>query len=64
LEHLSPIASLERGYAIVRSTKGGVLTDAGKVQQGDELQILLHRGAIGARVVDTDSKNDFEPESP
>jgi len=63
LEHLSPIGSLERGYAIVRDTNGGVLTDSGQTQSGDLVQILLHRGAIDATVVGTETKNEFEPES-
>ena len=63
LDHLSPIGSLERGYAIVRDTNGGVVTDSGQTQTGDSVQILLHRGAIDATVVGTETKNEFEPES-
>ena len=63
LEHLSPIGSLERGYAIVRDKKGGVITDSSRAHQGDFVQILLHRGAIDATVVGTETKNEFEPES-
>jgi exodeoxyribonuclease VII large subunit len=64
LSHLSPLASLERGYAIVRGECRSVINSAGQVNQGDSLEILLHRGAIDARVVGTEAKNEFEPEKP
>jgi exodeoxyribonuclease VII large subunit len=49
LQTLSPLATLERGYAIVRA--GAVaLRDASVVSQGDRLEIELASGALGARV--------------
>ena len=63
LEHLSPVGSLERGYAIVRAGNGAVVTDSTDAKSGDSLQIILHRGAIDATVVGTKAKNEFEPES-
>jgi exodeoxyribonuclease VII large subunit len=64
LSHLSPLASLERGYAIVRGEGRSVINSAAQVKPGDSLEILLHRGAINARVVGTETKNEFEPEKP
>ena len=49
LQALSPLATLARGYAIVRSD-GGALRDAASVRAGDALQVQLASGSLGARV--------------
>ena len=59
LEHLNPVGSLERGYAIVRTGNGAVVTDSTDAKSGDSLQIILHRGAIDATVVGTRAKNEL-----
>ena len=46
----SPYGVLERGYAVVRSADGRVLTDPGGVTVDDEIDIRLHRGSLGATV--------------
>jgi exodeoxyribonuclease VII large subunit len=49
LQALSPLATLERGYAIVRA--GAVaLRDASTASPGDRLEIELASGELGARV--------------
>jgi len=51
LQTLSPLATLDRGYAVVRA--GAVaLRDASAVSLGDRLEIELASGALGARVED------------
>ena len=51
LSALSPLATLERGYAIVRA--GAVaLRDTSSTSPGDRLEIELASGALGARVED------------
>ena len=51
LQALSPLATLDRGYAIVRA--GAVaLRDASTAGVGDRLEIELSTGALGARVED------------
>jgi exodeoxyribonuclease VII large subunit len=50
LEALSPLGVLGRGYAIVTTGAGRVLTDAAAVAPGDEIAVRLGRGALGARV--------------
>jgi exodeoxyribonuclease VII large subunit len=50
LSALSPYATLERGYSIVRGPDGSVLRDAATVAAGDALQVRLQRGELGARV--------------
>jgi len=51
LQALSPLATLGRGYAIVRAG-AGALRDAATVTPGDRLEIELASGALGARVED------------
>ncbi len=50
LAALSPYATLERGYSIVRGPNGVVLRDARSVKSGDPIVVKLQRGEIGARV--------------
>jgi exodeoxyribonuclease VII large subunit len=46
---LSPAATLERGYAIVRGVDG-VVRSAAQVTQGDEIDVRVADGSFGARV--------------
>lgn len=50
MEALSPMAILERGYALVFDSSGKVLKDAAGVKLGDEIKARLTRGEIGATV--------------
>ncbi len=50
LSALSPYATLERGYSIVRGPNGDVLRDAAGVDKGDAIAVRLQHGEIGARV--------------
>ena len=49
LQALSPRATLDRGYAIVRAS-GEALREAAAVAPGDSLEIELASGGLGARV--------------
>lgn len=49
LDAISPLATLQRGYAIV-SDANGVVTDAGKLQPGAAIQARLAQGRLQARV--------------
>jgi exodeoxyribonuclease VII large subunit len=51
LQALSPLATLARGYAIVRSG-GDALREAAAVAPGDRLDVELASGRLGARVED------------
>lgn len=51
LQALSPLATLNRGYAIVRA-HGEALREATAASPGERLEIELARGGIGARVED------------
>jgi exodeoxyribonuclease VII large subunit len=51
LHTLSPLATLERGYAIVqRPDTGAVVTDAGKVRPGERVRARLARGQLDCLV--------------
>ena len=53
LDVLSPIAILERGYAIVRTANGVILRRAEEVAPGDPLAVRLHEGELAVRVEST-----------
>ena len=50
LSQLSPLRVLDRGYAIVESGEGHVLTDAGQVAAGDPIAVRLAKGRLRATV--------------
>lgn len=58
LNSVSPLATLGRGYSIVRKKKedgkpGTVVTDSGQVDPGDAVNILLHKGNMDCIVEST-----------
>jgi exodeoxyribonuclease VII large subunit len=58
LESLSPLAVLARGYGVTRLPSGEVVRRATQVGVGDPLEILLHQGALGARVTEVRERNE------
>jgi len=50
LDAVSPLATVQRGFAIVRRADGTVLTDASAVAPGEEIEANLARGTLRARV--------------
>jgi exodeoxyribonuclease VII large subunit len=50
LASLSPIAILERGYAIVSDAERRIIRDASSTQPGRMLQVRLYRGRLGVQV--------------
>jgi exodeoxyribonuclease VII large subunit len=58
LRALSPLNVLDRGYAIVRTPEGGVVTDAAAAAAGDALQVRLRRGALDVRVTGRHEEGD------
>jgi exodeoxyribonuclease VII large subunit len=58
LNTVSPLATLDRGFAIVtRAADGALITDAGSVNAGDEIDARVARGKIRARVTGTEKKD-------
>jgi exodeoxyribonuclease VII large subunit len=53
LDALSPLAVLQRGYAIALDSKGQLLRDAKSVSPGDEVRLRLARGRLQTRVETT-----------
>jgi exodeoxyribonuclease VII large subunit len=55
LEALSPVAILNRGYALVFDGRGELVKDAARLKVGDEVSARVARGRVRARVTGTDS---------
>ena len=58
LESLSPLGVLARGYSVARLPAGEVVRSASQVAVGDGLDILLHQGALGARVTEVRERDE------
>jgi len=56
LDALSPLAVLERGYAIAQNKDGRLLRDARTVSTGDPLHVRLARGSLNC-IVDSAEEN-------
>ena len=52
LAALSPVQTLERGYAIVRTDSGDVVASTSDVAEGAHVDVTVADGAFGARVED------------
>jgi exodeoxyribonuclease VII large subunit len=50
LDSLSPLGTLQRGYAIVTDKEGKVLTDAASVAVGDRVEARLAKGHLDLTV--------------
>jgi exodeoxyribonuclease VII large subunit len=50
MEALSPVAILERGYALVFDASGKLVKDASQVEAGEEIRARVARGEIAATV--------------
>jgi len=50
LQNLSPLAVLGRGYSLTRLPSGAVVRRAAETYPGSVIEILLHEGALDARV--------------
>jgi exodeoxyribonuclease VII large subunit len=51
IANLSPLGVLRRGYSVTRKVpEGTLLTDASLVSVGDQVEVLLAKGALGCRV--------------
>jgi exodeoxyribonuclease VII large subunit len=57
LEALSPLAILNRGYALVFDRQGVLVKDAAHFAPGDDLSARLAHGQVRARVTSTETSN-------
>lgn len=53
LRALSPVATLERGYAVARTADGRIVRDPSAVVAGDALRVIVARGTVDTRVEHT-----------
>lgn len=64
LDALSPLAVLQRGYAIALDNNGQLLRDSGSVSKGDRVQVRLAKGRLNTTVESTEETADGgEPET-
>lgn len=57
LQSLSPLAILDRGYALVFDAKGKLLKDSQEASPGDEISARLAHGTLRAAVTKTDKQD-------
>ncbi|HYO47833.1 MAG TPA: exodeoxyribonuclease VII large subunit [Gemmatimonadota bacterium] len=58
LQAASPLAILDRGYAVVTGPGGAVLREAAGVEVGDRLRVRLAGGGLGAQVTDIETDTE------
>lgn len=63
LDAISPLATLQRGYAIVSNAQGHVVTDARSMKVGDEVEAWLASGRLRARVEQTFPSDETNSDS-
>jgi exodeoxyribonuclease VII large subunit len=61
LEMLSPLAILERGYALVFDSTGQLVKDAAQLKAGEDISARLARGEIRAAVKETSAAGTGKP---
>ncbi|MFW5906440.1 MAG: exodeoxyribonuclease VII large subunit, partial [Desulfobia sp.] len=62
LEAVSPLAVLERGYAIVSRLPGQeIIEDSGQVEEGDRVEIKLHKGVVRGRLTEITRNTKKQP---
>lgn len=64
LRALSPAATLERGYAVLRTHEGTVVRSPGDVEPGDQLEALLAHGRIAVEVGMHEDDEWLEEQAP
>lgn len=58
LEALDPRHTLERGYAMVQSGEGEILTGTGNMQAGDKIRLIMKDGTADAQVLRTGTEKE------
>lgn len=53
LSHLSPQATLERGYSVVRDAQGHIVRDSATIKAGEDLNLDFAKGSAASRVIAT-----------
>jgi len=58
LDALSPLAVLERGYAICLTPEGAVIRSADEVEIGSDVSVRLHEGSLSAKVISKNTRGE------
>jgi exodeoxyribonuclease VII large subunit len=58
LHVVSPLATLGRGYAIVRDEQNQIVRDASQLGEGSAITARLGRGSVSAKVTEINSSGD------
>jgi exodeoxyribonuclease VII large subunit len=61
---MSPLATLQRGYAVVQDSDGHVVTSVEQARPDDSLQVRVADGHIGVAVTQTRVEHLAEPQEP
>jgi exodeoxyribonuclease VII large subunit len=62
LDSVSPLATLDRGYAIVSDDEtGAILTDAAKIKPGSDIRAQLAHGMLQATVKESGTGKSSDP---
>jgi exodeoxyribonuclease VII large subunit len=61
LHAVSPLATLDRGYAIVADAAGHVVTEATALKPGAEIEARLARGSVRATVTEVRAAKAEKP---
>lgn len=61
LRAMSPQATLERGYSIIKAPAKGIVTDAADVKKGDVLEAVLARGSMIVTVFGSNPHTESTP---
>jgi exodeoxyribonuclease VII large subunit len=65
LSALSPLTTLQRGYAIAsRADDGAVLTDSAQVSTGEQINVRLAEGQLVGEVIGRDVRPSAAAEAP
>jgi len=59
---LSPLATLQRGYAVLQTSGGVIITEAGTVSRGEVVEALLASGRLTATVTTTSTAEHADEE--
>lgn len=59
LDALSPLRVLGRGYSLVQTSEGHVVTDAAQLKQSDLVTLRLRKGSAHAQVISVDNESNF-----
>lgn len=63
LNAVSPLATLERGYAIVSNKQGNIIKKGSELKPGDVVNTRLHVGEFTAQVLTVSNANDTQSET-